>query len=177
MAAPPSASQAVEIVAAAAGERIVVERLMQLYHYDFSEFAAPDGPHGELDERGIFPYSHLEGYWSGGCCEALLIRRRGRLAGCVLLNEWSLSGRRVDRVMAEFFVMRKYRRLGVGTRVARTVLGARPGLWEIGIAHYNKPAEAFWRSVVSSFPDTDSETLRGDGQRWSGPILRLRVRP
>jgi predicted acetyltransferase len=61
-------------VAALAARRPVFDRLLQLYKYDFSEFAAIGSPRGELDEEGRFAYPGLESYWRDSGRIPLLIR-------------------------------------------------------------------------------------------------------
>jgi len=53
----------VTVVEAAAAQRPVLDRLLQLYKYDFSEFAPVGSPYGEVDEEGGFAYPGLESYW------------------------------------------------------------------------------------------------------------------
>lgn len=154
-------------------EKPVVERLLQLYLHDFSAFAASDGPHGDVEADGRFAYPQLESYWMASDRVPLLIRRAGALAGFALVNGHAPSGARVDHAMAEFFILRKYRRGGLGTRAAREIIHARPGIWEIGVAAYNAPAIAFWRAALDDLDGWDRRELTGDGVRWRGPVFRL----
>ncbi len=170
----PAASE-IEIRAAARGERPIVERLLQLYIYDFSEFAGGSSLHNRVDAEGRFSYPSLDLYWSEEGREPFLLRVDSDLAGFVFLKRWSASGKPVDRSIAEFFVMRKYRREGVGTRMAHRILRERPGRWEIPVARYNAPALAFWERVVRGLGPAELEELNSDGGRWSGPIFRFRV--
>ena len=165
----------IEIREATPAERPIVERLLQFYMHDFSEFAPVDAPHGRLDGEGRFTYPWLDLYWTEEGRQIMLLRVDGDLAGFVFLNGWSPSGKSVDRSIAEFFVMRKYRRAGIGTRMAHGILRSRPGRWEIPVARYNAPALAFWQRVVRSLDPADLEELDGAGERWSGPIFRFRV--
>ena len=165
----------IEVRAAATAERPIVERLLQLYIYDFLELAGIGSPHGRVDAEERFAYPRLDLYWSEEGRQAFLLRVDGELAGFVLLNRWSPSGEVVDRSIAEFFVMRKYRRGGIGTRMAHRVLRAQPGIWEIAVAGYNVPALAFWRRAIADLGLAEVEERRGDGKRWSGPIFRFRI--
>jgi len=165
----------IELRAASIAERPIVERLLQLYCHDFSEFAGIESAQGRVDAEGRFAYPWIDLYWSEAGREALLHRVNGDLAGFVLLNRWSATGEPVDRAIAEFFVMRKYRRAGIGMQVAHRVLRDRPGRWEIPVAAYNAPALAFWRRTVGSLGAAEIEERTGDGERWSGPIFRLRI--
>jgi len=55
------------------------------------------------------------------------------------------------REISEFFVLRKYRRRGVGRRAAVKVLEAFPGRWEVAEMEWNVEAQAFWRSVIGDY--------------------------
>ena len=50
----------VTVVEAPAAQRPVFDRLLQLYLYDFSEFAPIGSPHGDVDEEGHFFYPGIE---------------------------------------------------------------------------------------------------------------------
>ena len=161
----------VTVVEAAAAQQPVFERLLQLYKYDFSEFAPIGSPYGEVDAEGRFAYPGLESYWQESGRIPLLIRADDRLAGFALLNQWSALELPLDHAVAEFFVLRKYRRALVGTRAALLIFRRYPGQWEVGVAWYNPPALAFWRSVAEEAAPVKVEEVAGDGKRWAGPVL------
>jgi predicted acetyltransferase len=153
-----------------ADRRHVLDSLMQLYLHDFSEHASLNTSRGEVDEDGRFAYRRLDTYWSEPGRVPLLIRAGGRIAGFVLVNQWSALDRPLDHAIGEFFVLRKYRRARVGTRAAHLVFRHMPGRWEVAVASYNQGALAFWRSVAASLP-REAEERAGDGQCWAGTVL------
>lgn len=157
-------------------EKPIVARLLQLYLHDFSTFAAADDSYGCVDAHGRFAYPPFERYWREADHEVVLLRRAGALAGFAMLNDWSASGCGTERAMAEFFVLRKYRRTGLGRRAAIEIIARRPAVWEIAVADYNAPAQRFWAAVIPSLAGHDATALTGDGARWSGPIWRLTPR-
>jgi predicted acetyltransferase len=161
------------VVEAPAAQWPVFDRLLQLYKYDFSEFAPIGSPHGEVDAEGRFAYPSLESYWRESGRIPLLIRADDHVAGFALLNQWSPLDLPLDHAVAEFFVLRKYRRARVGTRAALFIFGRYPGQWEVPVAWYNPPALAFWRSVTEAPALGKVEEIAGDGQRWNGPVLRF----
>lgn len=66
--------------------------------------------------------------------------------------------------MAEFFVVRKHRRSGVGFQAVRQLIGARPGQWEIAVVRANVGALAFWRRVAAEVsPQIDEQHLATTG--------------
>ena len=123
-------------------DKAVVRRLMELYHYDFTEFLPL-----ELNEHGEFGYRYLDHYWAADERETrlpFLVRADGKLAGFAFVRRkgdgpWK---------MAEFFVMRQYRRAGVGSQAARAVFAQCAGAWEVHQVLANTPAQAFWRRVI-----------------------------
>jgi predicted acetyltransferase len=165
----------VEMTVARAEDRQVLENLMQLYVHDFSEHWAgtADGELGEDGRFGLFP---LDSYWTEADRIPLLIRADGFLAGFALLNTYAHSGRPVDRSVAEFFVVRKYRREGVGQAAAQAIFKRYPGQWEAAVVRRNVGALAFWRRAASTCPgvsDVDEQDVADE--RWNGWILRFRV--
>ena len=163
----------VTVIEVPAAQRPALDRLVQLYLHDFSEFAPIGSPHGEVNAEGRFAYPRLESYWQEDGLIPLLIRADDRLAGFVLVNKWSALGLPLDHVVAEFFVLRKYRRARVGTRAALLTFRRYPGRWEVPVAWYNLPAQAFWRSVADGLGPVEVEEIAGDEKRWTGPVLRF----
>lgn len=158
----------------AVDKRGAVENLFQFYVHDFAEFW--ETRRVELDETGRFPaYPPLAAYWTEADAEPLLIRADGQIAGFVLIDRHSHSGRPVDFNMGEFFVARHYRREGLGRVAALMAMRARPGLWEIAVARRNLPAHPFWRGVAEQAAAGPVEELDQDDERWNGMILRLTV--
>jgi predicted acetyltransferase len=94
-----------------------------------------------------------------------IVRADGELAGFALVH-------RADPVwhMSEFFVMRKYRRSGVGTRFAVTLFDRHPGTWEVRQIHANTPAQVFWRKVIGRYTDGAYSEQLLDDDSWDGPM-------
>jgi predicted acetyltransferase len=120
---------------------------MQFYHYDFSEFDDADvDPHGEYYHR------YFDHYWTEPDRRPFLFRVGGAWAGLALVFT------SVPRDMSEFFVMRKYRRRGVGTDAATQLFARYPGAWTVRQQLANPAATAFWRTAI---PYPFEETVIG----------------
>jgi predicted acetyltransferase len=154
--------------------RPALEAMFQLYIHDFSEFWSGQG-RGELLDSGQFESDpRFDRCWTEPGRSAWFIRANGHLAGFALLSSLSHSGQATDFDMAEFFVVRKHRRSGVGFQAARQLIGARAGQWEIAVVRANVGALAFWRRVAAEVaPQVDEQHL--DDDRWSGAVLRFNV--
>lgn len=139
----------VELVRASVSDKAVLRRFLQLYHYDFSEWNGED-----VDEHGEFHHRYLDHYWTDPDSHPFLIRHAGKWAGFALVRTEGVND------MSEFFVMRKYRRTGVGREAARQVFALFPGAWQVRQLHRNDAATAFWRAVA---PNDYEETVIEDG--------------
>lgn len=160
-----------EITEASIDEKSVVQSMMELYQHDFSEF---DG--GDLNDHGYFGYKYLDHYWTEKDKTPLIVRFVGKLTGFVLVNTHSSSaGARF--CIAEFFILRKYRRKGIGKKVAHKVLDMFGPLWEVRQTKENTVAHSFWRSVVDEYTNGDYNLLENGLGDWDGPILIFNKKP
>jgi predicted acetyltransferase len=132
------ATMNLELVQASEAERDVVGQLLELNSYEFSRI---DGR--AIGRDGHYGYQYLDAYWTEPDRVPYLLQADGELAGLVL-------ARRVDGVMtvAEFFVLPKFRRTGVGTQAARQLFAAHPGPWEVHQVVGNDQATSFWRRAI-----------------------------
>lgn len=153
----------VQIAPAAAEEHDVLEALMQLYVYDFSEMLALD-----VGDDGRFRGAPIEGR------DAFLIRVDGKLAGFALIAGKSrLTGEDGVHDVAEFFVLRRYRRTGVGEKAARSLFDRYAGRWEVRQKKENTRAIAFWRRIIDRYTDGRFAEETIDDERWRGPVQRF----
>lgn len=155
----------------------VIANLMQFYIHDFSELWFDRAAEGELGPDGRYAdYPGLETYWTDPAREAWLFAVNGLPVGFALLNDAPHAPTPVDRAVAEFFVVRKHRRRGVGLAAAHALFGSAWGVWEAAVVRRNAGALAFWRQAASTYPGVRDivEEDRHDA-RWDGAVLRFRV--
>ncbi|MCT8137172.1 GNAT family N-acetyltransferase [Anaerobacillus sp. CMMVII] len=136
----------VKIKKAALHDKELIKNLMQFYFYDFSEFVEA---HVEEDGRfGDYPY--LDSYWEEKTRFPYLVEVDGKYAGFVLVRQIEENERTYFSI-AEFFIMKKSRRTGVGRVVATEMFSLHPGNWEVFQIEKNVPAQYFWRKVISEY--------------------------
>ena len=70
--------------------------------------------------------------------------------------------------MAEFFVMRKYRRHGIGVIAARDLFARFSGEWQVRQMRANAGATAFWRRAIP-VEFVEEEIDAGPVQRFTMP--------
>jgi predicted acetyltransferase len=155
----------IEVMPATTEQAPVLANLLELYAHDFSEFSDL-----KIGMDGRFGYEPLALYWRESNRFPFLVRADGHLAGFVLVQQGSqisLAGDVWD--MAEFFVLRGYRRHGVGVTVAHHVWRMFTGRWEVRVTDKNLVARAFWNHAVSEFQGVRAESARKevDGKTWN----------
>jgi predicted acetyltransferase len=162
----------VEVVDAEPKEKRVLERLLQLYSYDFSEFTNDD-----VDAAGLFEEEQLDRWWSEAGRHPFLVRVDGQLAGLALVREQSAFTGDTDVTdMVEFFIMRKYRRQGAGAAAATRLFDLFPGRWEVRQIAANTPAQAFWRKVIGDYTGGRYEERFVESEQWHGPYQSFDTR-
>lgn len=160
-----------DISLAAIEEKTILRNLMQLYLYDFSQIDVTD-----VDKSGLFGYRYLDQYWIETDRYPFLVRGDGQLVGFALLRKGTyfddLETQRNRGIMvAEFFVMRNYRRRGVGKQIAIHLFERFPGRWEIAQTLTNNAAQAFWRKVINEYTGGDYSEHMLENEKWQGPVL------
>lgn len=115
--------------------------MMQKYIAEFSAFEPV-----ERDENGVYPYEPFDSYWQESERYPFFIIADGQRAGLVLVNRnHYITLYHPSRSIAEFFVLPKYRRSGVGTAAARMLTESMGGWWQLMMHPENFPSHIFWQ--------------------------------
>lgn len=147
MSAEPPRSLDVQVSPAAPEQAPLLANLLELYAHDLSEFF---DVHPRPDGR--FGYPLLPHYWEEETRRPFLVHADGRIAGFALIAKGSrITGDPGVWDVAEFFILRGYRRHGAGVAAAVDLWRRLPGRWEVRVLEGNLPARAFWRSAIDAF--------------------------
>lgn len=158
------------LVPAGPDDEQVLFRLNEYYVYDFSELIDVD-----VDETGRFGAVRLERHFTDPQCHPFLIRADGKLAGFAIHEGRSrLTGQAGVNDVAEFFVMRRYRKLGVGACAATALFDRFAGPWEVRQVRANAAATSFWRKVIGRYTDGTYTEAEWDGPTFRGVVQRFR---
>jgi predicted acetyltransferase len=156
----------IQVTPAQVVERPILRRMMELYQYDFTEF---DGT--ELGPLGLDDYPYLDHYWVEPERSPFLVRVEGNLAGFVLVARYNYpTGCKDSWVMAEFFILRKYRHQGIGESGARIIFGQFPGPWQVAQINVNLPAITFWHKVIDRYTLGGYQEHKLDNDHWHGLV-------
>jgi predicted acetyltransferase len=154
-----------ELIPATPEQEPILANLLELYVHDFSEILELD-----LGDDGRFGYRNLSAYWTKPDHHPFLVRMDGKLAGFVLVKRGSeITGNPAVWDVAEFFVVRRYRRHGVGIQVAHELWRKLPGPWEVRVMQANVSAYSFWVRAISKFTGeaADPVPAEKDGENWN----------
>ena len=158
----------IEIQRASISDKSVLRNLMEFCQHDYSEYDSVD-----VDEHGLFGYKYLDNYWTESERYPFLIRVSDKLAGFVLVRTVDSREKCVTHAIVEFFVMRKYRRQGIGRQVAWQIFDMFPGQWSIYQEEGNLPAQSFWRRVIAEYTQGAYTDERLQTEEWHGSRQRF----
>jgi predicted acetyltransferase len=153
-----------------------LRRMMQLYLYDLGTI---DG--WNISADGFFgDPGKIERFWTERGRRSFFIRADGALAGFALIRDEATYAGSGTHEISEFFVLRRFRRQGVGEQAACMLFDLAAGPWELSQLASNVVAQQFWRAVIDrytggAFSETD-EAHDHDGWPWKGRIHRFESR-
>ena len=152
----------------------LLENLLTLYIHELSGVFGID-----IGADGRFQYDKLPLYWSETeTRQAFLIRAGGRVAGFALVTRGSpATTDPQDLDVAEFFVLRRFRRTGVGQRAAALLWNALPGSWVVRVSEGNTPALAFWKNALQSYAPLGFSETRRQGSPHPWRVFHFTTRP
>ncbi|WP_246168208.1 GNAT family N-acetyltransferase [Paenibacillus antarcticus] len=154
----------VEVISVSEDQKTILRQLLELYEYDFSEFN-----HEDVNEYGLYGYTYLDHYWTDDTRHPFFIKVEGKFAGFILVNSYCyLAKDKNAKSIAEFFVMRKYRRKGTGKIAIKMIFDQFQGEWEVLQHENNIISKSFWLNVIEEY--TSGKYIVSDvkTQEWDG---------
>ena len=152
--------------AATSADATLLSNLLELYIHDLSA----SFPNIELGADGRFGYKRLSLYWSEPERRfPFLIRFDGRVVGFALVTRGSPATDDPNVFdVAEFFVIRRHRRSGVGRQAAVLLWNRLPGKWIVRVSEGVPGALPFWSSVIAEFTGgaATASTRPGNPHAW-----------
>ncbi len=159
----------IELAPADESQKLLLTQLLELHLHDLSEITGD-----EVGPDGRFGYKYIDLYWYEAGRRPIVISYEKRVCGFVLVrlavDSLTHPGRKAHHI-AEFFVLRKYRRMGIGTRAALKVFALFPGFWEVSQAAGHSLAVDFWRRTIGELTDGDFRETFMDEPGWHGTVI------
>ena len=147
--------------------------MLELYVHDLSRIFEV-----ELGPDGRFGYDKLPLYWSEpGTHFPYLIRVGSHLAGFALATRGSPATREPQVLdVAEFFVLRSYRRRAVGSRAATLMWDLLTGRWVVRVAEANPHGLNFWQSTIQTYTNGRFSAGEHQGKRHAFRVFTFESR-
>lgn len=138
-----------------------LSRLLELVAYDLSELTGAN-----ITENGLYVTDvDIRSWYEDPNYDLLFIRADGALAGFVVIRYLDEEG---SHYLNHFFILRKYRRQGVGKKAAVMAFDRYIGQWRVSQFDWNVPAQLFWRQVIREYAvEPIVESRRADNK---GPV-------
>jgi len=136
----------IELKRVNAEDKEILRNLLEKYDYEFSQWDNRD-----VNKLGLYGYDYLDCYWTEEKRWAYFIEVDEKLAGFIMINNYPEVDEETDFSLAEFFVLYKYRRCGIGKFAAIKVFDMFHGKWQLKRHPKNIASVHFWDSVVSEY--------------------------
>ena len=117
--------------------------MLELYQYELSDIWPQD-----TDTEAKYGYN-LDRQKQAERFHAYVALENTQYIGFALVAP-AIVTRKEGSWMEQFFILKRFRRSGVGRTLALHVFKSHPGPWEVGQLPSNLPAQAFWRKVIST---------------------------
>lgn len=146
-----------ELVPVPVEQKETLRNLMEKYLCEFAQYDLHD-----VADDGLYHYQWLDCYWTAPNRFACFIKVNGKLAGFAMVNDYpEIPERKPDFCLAEFFVMPRYRRMGVGREAAFKVFDRHRGQWQFQLHPHDLASVHFWNRVVDKYTHGQFELVEG----------------
>jgi len=144
----------IQLIPASLSDYSAIQNMARFYVYDMSEYMGSE-PGWEIPEDGLYECIDFKKYWeSDSTASPFLIKYKDELAGFVILDKKG-SDDKVDFNMAQFFILRKFKKKGLGKFVAQSFFEKFKGLWEVNVMLENHGAYEFWKKIIADYAQGD----------------------
>ncbi len=144
-----------DIVSVRKEQKEILRNLLEKYDYEFSQWTKED-----VNELGLFGYDYFDCYWTKTNRFAYFIYVEGKIAGFVMVNDYPEDeSRETDFTIAEFCILYKYRKQGIGKQVAFQIFDLHKGKWQLKCHPHNIPSVCFWNKVIAEYTKGDFELI------------------
>lgn len=145
MSGEKSIATAVTLTAATREQEHTFDNLLQFYHHDATDWFPLD-----VAQDGQYRFRPAARFWSSEGQHPFLIHVNDALAGFAVVDD-EVTDANSDFNMGYLFILRRYRKRGIGRHVAHQLFAQFRGNWEVYQVRENIEATAFWRRVINEF--------------------------
>lgn len=139
-------TDSLEVILIESKDRHIIKNLYSLYLHDLSEYTNED-----VSLKGLYDTNFLDLFWRKDGLIPLLIKVDSKIAGFVLIQSGQYApSTGEDYYISQFFILREYRRKGIGKKTVKKLFSQFPGKYLVGQIPSNKPAINFWKNIYKS---------------------------
>ena len=147
----------ITIVSVSKDEKEILRNLLEKYNYEFSQY-----DEREVNDLGLYGYSYLDNYWTEKNRFLYFIKVENKLAGFIMVNDYPIANLETNYSMSEFFVMYKYRKMGIGTFSVKNMFDKYKGKWGLMYHPKNITSKIFWNKVVNEYTNGKYEIIKNN---------------
>ncbi|MCR8645662.1 GNAT family N-acetyltransferase [Paenibacillus sp. N1-5-1-14] len=127
----------------------ILKQLMTLFLHDLSEYNNDI----EINQStGVFEFDVFDWFFEKEGLTPFFIKNTDKIIGFILLQSGPFSNQEfADYVLNSFFILKKYRRQGLGKEACKVFFKQFPGRYAISQIETNIPAIQFWKNTYRSF--------------------------
>jgi predicted acetyltransferase len=138
----------IQLIPASPEQLPLIGNLYQFYAYESSDWEQEDV---EIDGRFYVHQEYLQLYWQRPDWSAQLILLDGFIAGFLLIERSEIPGVHALE-FADLFILKKYRRQGIGRALVEQVIIASQQPWVVSCYRQDPLAVPFWQTLLSELP-------------------------
>lgn len=139
----------IRLIPASLSDYPTIQNMGRFYVYDMTEYMGNEKG-WEIPENGLFECIDFKKYWEQSDTFPFLIRINNEIAGFVIIDKKG-SDSQVDFNVAQFFILRKFKKQGIGRYVAYQCFNQFKGTWEVMVLPQNTGAYTFWKKIIGDY--------------------------
>ncbi|MCS5709968.1 GNAT family N-acetyltransferase [Candidatus Berkiella aquae] len=144
-----------KLVAASLEDYPTMQNMGRFYVYDMSEYIHDDG--WSMPDNGLYECIDFKKYWQTEHAWPYFIRYNNELAGFVIIDKKGFHAT-TDFNMAQFYILRRFKGLGLGKYIAHFCFEQYKGNWEVMVIPSNIGAYQFWQKCIQQYTDDYKES-------------------
>jgi predicted acetyltransferase len=145
----------IKIVPVEKKEKEILRNLLEKYNYEFSQYDGLD-----VNDLGLYGYDYLDNYWTEKNRFPFFIKVNNKLAGFVMVNDYLEVKLDTNYTMYEFFILYKYRKMGIGKYVVKYILDKYKGKWQLKYHPKNEISKIFWNKTIDEYTNGKYEIIK-----------------
>ncbi|MDP1574981.1 MAG: GNAT family N-acetyltransferase [Coxiellaceae bacterium] len=139
----------IKLIVATIDDYPIIQNMASYYAYDISEYMGWEQQKDGTHSIGI----DFIKYWKAENTFPFIVKYKDELVGFVIVDK-DVSDKTNDYNIAQFFILRKFLRKGIGKYLAFQCFNKFHGKWEVFVMPGNEGAYRFWRNIINEYTNS-----------------------